>query len=129
MKILVTGGRNYGNREHVFAVLDRIHAKKPITFVIHGACGWDRDKHNGEDAMRGADRWADEWARERGRSFHRVAARWHLLGPKAGPLRNGEMLAMEPEFVIAFPGNIGTADCIAQARAKGIRVVSYPEQR
>jgi hypothetical protein len=126
MRILVTGGRDYQDRDHVFDVLDRIHAKRRITFVIHGACGWDRDKHNGEGRMTGADRWADEWARERGISFHRVAARWSMLGNKAGPIRNSEMIAMGPELVVAFPGDVGTADCIAKGRAKNIRVVAYP---
>ena len=122
MKLVVTGGRNYPDRELVFIVLDRIHKETPISQLIHGACGWDRDKFNGPDKMTGADRWADEWANERGVPFHRMAARWSKLGGQGGPIRNGEMLDEKPDMVVAFPGGGGTWNCIRQARARGIIV-------
>jgi len=124
-KIVVTGGRDYPDRAHVFRVLDSIHMAHPITLVIHGACGWDRDKFNGANKMQGADRWADEWANARGVAFHRVAARWSKLGGQAGPIRNGEMLDMKPDMVVSFPGGAGTGNCIRQAKGRGIRVESH----
>jgi hypothetical protein len=120
MILVVTGGRDYKDRDLVFTVLDRVHKETPITMLIHGACGWDRDKRM--VAMTGADRWADEWANERGVGFRRVAARWSALGGQAGPIRNGEMLAMGPDMVLAFPGQAGTWNCIRQARGRGIIV-------
>jgi hypothetical protein len=53
MRLLVTGGRNFTDRDFLFATLDRLHAEHGFTLLIHG------------DA-RGADRLAGEWAKERG---------------------------------------------------------------
>ncbi|CAQ71565.1 SLOG family protein [Cupriavidus taiwanensis] len=33
---LVTGGREYDDREWVWAVLDRVHARRTITLLIQG---------------------------------------------------------------------------------------------
>ena len=38
MRVLVTGGRAYQDREHVFRRLDKLHAGRTIAVVIHGAC-------------------------------------------------------------------------------------------
>ncbi len=127
MKVLVTGGRDYQNRVQVFVSLDIIHALRPIEIVIHGACGWNGDETDvtgvlylGE--MTGADRWADEWAIARKVRLERVPARWTSFGGQGGPIRNGEMLDLKPDIVVAFPGGAGTANCCRQARARRITV-------
>jgi hypothetical protein len=58
MKLIVTGGRDYRDRAAAFRTLDKIHAKTPITLVVHGAC-----MKKGTIELCGADRWAEEWAR------------------------------------------------------------------
>ena len=102
MRLIVCGGRNWNDRSATFHILDRIHAKRPITLIIHGDC-------------RGADRLADEWARSRGIAVEPHPANWDLYGPGAGPIRNQEMLDAAPDGVVAFPGGNGTADMISRA--------------
>lgn len=122
MKIVVTGGRDYADRDHVFLVLDRLHTETPIAILIHGACGWDGDRPASfARELRGADGLADAWAIARAVPVERVPARW-ANGSKGGPLRNGLMLDRSPALVVAFPGDRGTRNCVNQARQRGIRV-------
>lgn len=124
--VLCTGGRAYADRDHVFAVLDALHAERAITLIVHGACGLDEKTMRQvgyRERMTGADRWADDWSLERGIPCNTHVARWLEFGPSAGPRRNRAMLKEDmPDVVIAFPGDRGTADCIRQARALGIEV-------
>lgn len=110
MRILVTGGRNFANRPLLTATLDRLHAERPITLVIHGAA-------------RGADTLAGEWAVMNGVLFQAYAADWERYGRSAGPRRNGEMLAEKPDLVVAFPGGAGTEDMKRRARGAGLEVL------
>jgi YspA, cpYpsA-related SLOG family len=108
MKIVVCGGRTYGNRERVFAVLDGIHAETPVTVLMHGNA-------------RGADNLADDWAAGKceTKTFHPL---WEVHGKSAGPKRNQEMVDERPDLVVAFPGSRGTADMVRRAKAAGIPV-------
>lgn len=36
MKLIVTGGREYADREFLFWALDRVDRRHPILLVIHG---------------------------------------------------------------------------------------------
>lgn len=113
MKLLVTGGREFADRDFVFACLDRADRKRTIMLLVHGAAS-------------GADTLADEWAVERGVArlpFPVTPAEWRALGRRAGPLRNADMLRLAaPDGVLAFPGGSGTADMVARARAAGVPV-------
>jgi hypothetical protein len=91
LRLIVCGGRNYADRDHVFAVLDDIHAKRIIALIIEG------------DAT-GADRLAREWAQERGVPYRTEKPNWIQLGRRAGPDRNAMMLALDPDGVVAFQG-------------------------
>lgn len=120
MKVLVCGGRDYSDREVVYAHLDGLLAKvveagDRLT-VIHGHA-------------RGADELADDWAREKIASYVRVSihgfrADWTKHGRAAGPIRNQRMLDEgKPDLVVAFPGGKGTADMVRRAREAGVEVV------
>ena len=109
MKVIVCGGRDYNDREAVFAALDKAHAKRPFDMVIQGGA-------------QGADRLAAMWADARGVISAQVDALWDAHGKAAGPRRNRAMLALFPDGVIAFPGGRGTADMIAAAREAGVKV-------
>ena len=109
MKVIVCGGRDYRDRERVFATLDAIHAETPITILMHG------NAH-------GADALADDWA------FQKVKIAtflplWKEHGRAAGPMRNQEMLDASPDLVIAFPGGRGTADMVRRARDVNVHVI------
>lgn len=113
LRVLVCGGRDYADRDAVFSVLNVLQAERGIALLIHGAA-------------RGADSLGAEWAASRGIEVLRfpvTPAMWHTQGKKAGPLRNGRMLAEgNPDGVVAFPGGPGTADMIRQAEAAGVKV-------
>lgn len=111
MKVLVCGGRDYADYAHVKAVLDEIHAKTPLSCVIHGAA-------------RGADFLADRWSNERGMDTRVFPANWRAYGPAAGPRRNETMLKEgKPDLVVAFPGGRGTADMVRRAIAANVTVI------
>lgn len=117
--VLVTGGRSYADRAHVFAVLDAIHAERPIAVIVEGAA-------------RGADQLASEWAVAREVENKRMPADWNAHGKGAGPRRNTAMAGrlrshahaygQDSVLVVAFPGGRGTANMIAQARGKQLPV-------
>lgn len=108
--VLVTGGRNYHNRQHVFETLDTINAQHPIGYIVQGGAF-------------GADLWARQWARERRVPLDTCYPDWRRHGPAGGPLRNQAMLdKYRPKLVIAFPGGTGTADMIRRAKAASIPV-------
>lgn len=129
MKVLVCGGRRFGydsrfacditpeeaertaaERAFVRAYLYSWHATAPISVLIHG------------DAT-GTDRVSGKWAQDVGVQEVRCPANWKHFEKRAGFLRNAAMLLLQPDVVIAFPGGAGTADMMAQAGNKGIRVV------
>lgn len=110
MKILVCGGRDYADKDAVFAALDAVHRKNAVTSIIHGGAS-------------GADSLAAEWAKARGVESVKFAADWNKHGKKAGPIRNSQMIAEgNPDGVVAFPGGRGTLDMTTQAKRAGITV-------
>lgn len=119
MKIVVTGGRDYNDREFVFAVLDSLHIKDEITLLAHGAC------HLG-----GADILAEDWAKSREVPYFGMPAKFKSgTGKIEGPLRNARMLdTIKPEMVVAFPGGVGTTSCINEARKRDITVLEYSRE-
>lgn len=110
-RLLVCGGRDYDNREHVYATLDRVHARRPIGVLIHGAA-------------RGADTLAADWAAVQGIEVWAFPANWNRDKKAAGPIRNAAMLrTAQPHGVVAFPGGSGTADMIQRAEEAGVKVM------
>ena len=117
MVVVVTGGRDYKDKEHVESVLEALNPDE----VVAG------------DAT-GADTFALEWAQSNMKSWRRFHADWHPgggpLDRSAGPRRNGVMLryarSMPDVIVVAFPGGNGTADCVRQAHALGMPVLMAP---
>jgi hypothetical protein len=110
MRILVTGGRDFTDKDLVDATLDRLHAERKFTLVIHGAA-------------RGADWLAEEWARAKGVETLPCPANWRRYGRGAGSVRNQKMVELKPELVVAFPGGSGTAHVVELARHAGIEVI------
>ena len=48
-------------------------------------------------------------------------ADWDKFGRAAGPIRNAQMLREgKPDLVVAFPGGRGTANMVAQAKARAL---------
>ena len=111
MKVIVCGGRDFYNLKYAYYVLDFINTHlHPITTVIQGGAF-------------GADAIANHWAFDRKIERIEVEADWDRFGKAAGMIRNGEMLKLNPDLVIAFPGGKGTAGMIALARKKNVKVI------
>ena len=114
MKVLVTGSRYWTHKGMIYNTLDEIHAKTPITLLIHGCA-------------KGADTIADEWASERGVEMDLYPARWSEFGRIAGSLRNQEMIDKHPDtdLCVGFPitTSVGTRDCLRRAEKAGIKTL------
>ena len=114
MRVLVCGGRDYRDSDHVWNTLCDLDASERIDCVIHGAAT-------------GADHEGMIWAQGNDRKHAPFSAEWERYGKRAGPLRNERMLRDgKPDLVVAFPGGRGTADMVAQAQLAGVRVLQVP---
>lgn len=109
MKILVCGGRDFNDYEFVKECLTFLHNTLKSFTVIEGGA-------------RGADSLARRWANEHGIECITVPANWNKHGKRAGPIRNQEMLDMNPDCVVAFEGGNGTAHMVTISRKKQIPV-------
>jgi hypothetical protein len=110
MKVLVTGGRHFTDREWLFSELTALDQQEPISQIIHG------------NAL-GADRLSGEWARISGVDCRVFDAPWAQYGKMAGHIRNSQMLQeAKPDLVLAFPGGKGTLDMVRQAIARQVSV-------
>lgn len=112
--VIVTGGRDYENKDVVFSALDKM---KP-DWVVTGSC------------RTGADRLAEQWSKSREVNYTGYPAKWGRWKSAAGPIRNGEILESEIRLrgskdivVLAFPGGKGTRNMCEQASSLGIEVV------
>jgi hypothetical protein len=110
MRLLICGGTEFVDKGFAFDTLDRFHALRPVTHVIHG------------DAP-GADKIGEEWAIAREIPFTAYPAHWDLLRMAAGPARNAQMLREgKPDEVFALPGHRGTMNMVGQAKEAGVPV-------
>ncbi|MBR0481197.1 MAG: DUF2493 domain-containing protein [Firmicutes bacterium] len=112
MRVVVTGGRAFSDRSLVETALSSLPAD---TVIINGGCS-------------GADALCSEVAEYLGMHVRTFPANWKRYGKKAGPIRNGQMLR-GADLLLAFPGGKGTANCIMQARIKGIPVEYAADKR
>jgi YspA, cpYpsA-related SLOG family len=111
MKVLVCGGRDYGDLMALFRTLDGLHAACSFSEVIEGGA-------------RGADTMAGQWARARGIELRIFPAEWQRYGRAAGFERNRRMLVEgRPEMVVAFAGGAGTRMMVGLARQAGVKVM------
>jgi predicted Rossmann-fold nucleotide-binding protein len=110
MRVLVCGGRTYNDREYLYQILDSLHTHTPITQIINGGA-------------KGADTLAHTWAFDKNIPSTSYPADWKTYGRAAGPIRNTQMIRLQPDQVIAFPGGRGTANMIKQAREHNIPVM------
>jgi hypothetical protein len=116
--VLVCGGREYGDQQHVSSVLDDVWfglAPDQTMTIVHGAA-------------RGADTLAHRWAQARQVRVRMFPARWAEYGKSAGFKRNEQMASFLDEQArggasvrcYAFPGGRGTSHMVAISRRHGI---------
>jgi hypothetical protein len=105
--MVVTGGRYYRDKAHVFRVLE----EEEPDIVVQG------------DYPDGADLLAKRWCHATGTPCVGMEALFDFYGKPGGPIRNGWMLDFFPIYkVLAFPGNRGTNNCVEQAYRREILV-------
>lgn len=108
MRLIVCGGRDYQEREHVHQVLDTMISD--VDCIISGAAP-------------GADSLAAQWAEVRGVPLLLCPAHWNTFGRKAGPMRNEWMITIaKGTHVLAFPGGRGTANMVKLAEKYNLPV-------
>lgn len=109
MRLVCTGGRHFENQNLAEGVLFTLKPEE----VFVGDC------------PSGLDLIVREYCKIKNIRLKIFTADWDSLGRSAGPTRNGHMLfaAGDMALVIAFPGGRGTADCVRQAKARGMLVL------
>ena len=114
IKILVTGGRNFADKDLLWAYLDKLHRRHKRIAILHGEC----------HTTTNADKLSGEWADSRGMPHFKCPANWIYYDKAAGPTRNEWMIDIfKPDLIVACPGKAGTKDCISRAENRGIKVV------
>ena len=118
MRILVTGSRNWTDREVIFRALLTIGVSATHDHsrtLVSGAC------------PTGADALAEDVARGMGWRVERHPADWDAHGKAAGPKRNQHMVDLGAEICVAFPmpDSRGTRDCMKRAATAGIPVHEF----
>jgi hypothetical protein len=119
MRVLVTGSRDWRDREAVERALRRLERE---ALDGDGTSGFTL-VHGGR---RGADAHAHSWARNRvGWTVEPHPAAWWRYGRGAGPIRDREMVEAGADVCIAFlaPGSRGSRGCATLAAGAGIRVI------
>lgn len=126
MRIVVTGGRNFGDFDAVDRALSAVNRKHGIALLIQGEAD-------------GADALCKKWALSHGIPTMNVAAEWDnterpgavvrrrrdgkYYDAAAGGVRNQRMIDEgAPDAAVAFPGGRGTADMVARLKRHGIPV-------
>lgn len=122
MKWLICGSRNYSDWAFMHATLHALVDELGDfpTLIIHG------------DAP-GADTLGKLWAEWWKIPTDAHPADWEKYGKPAGPIRNREMLTLNPDAVIGFlnkPRKLsrGTNDMLTIAEARHIPTYIYPEE-
>jgi hypothetical protein len=130
-RILITGSREWDDKETLWAELDSLRARYGTELVIvHGAC-YPKEDESGERPEISADYLAHLWCLSRGVREEAYPANWYpngKLDKKAGHDRNQYMCDKGTyRGCLAFPldGN-GTWDCIKRANRAGIPVRIVP---
>ena len=117
MRVLVCGGRDYADKEHVYSILDQCYSQNTKLEIISGMA-------------RGADRLAWQWAQDRGVKCFEFPADWDRYQNAAGPKRNQQMIDEGfPDAGIAFHGTSGTADMVRRLKANCIPVLDLRNKR
>ena len=114
IRVVVTGGRTYKNQKLVYAALDKLYNNQiglgSFTLIEGGATG--------------ADTLAREWSYlYKDVILLSKEADWIKYKLAAGSKRNLEMVKLEPDICLAFPGGIGTQDMMERCKQHNIKVV------
>lgn len=114
-RVLVTGSRDWEDRELLRMALADAWGWLSPAVLVHGAC------------PTGADALADECWTHWGGAVERHPADWARHSTRAGPMRNREMVQLGADLCLAFIRNNsrGATHCALTAEAAGIQTRRY----
>ena len=96
--------------ENIWSTLEKVRGFVPDMVLVHGG------------DMQGADRLAGSWAERNG--VQQIAfGLERRLGNRAGFKRNGDMLGLNPRYVVAFQGNGVLERLVIDAKRARVQVV------
>lgn len=107
-----TGGRDFADIDFVYDTLDFASGYYNVHKILIG------------DA-KGADYMVTQWCISAMMPHEVFRADWKTHGKAAGPIRNQVMLDEHPEYLLAFPGGVGTMDCVKRAEKMWIVVIDH----
>lgn len=118
MRVLICGDRHWYDRKMIFRLMQSELAQND-TVITGGAPGADTIAMNCAFLLK--------------INVEVIMAQWRTYGPRAGPMRNQEMIDMLPNQVWAFHDDIdnskGTKDLVARARNRLIPVNILTHER
>lgn len=119
-RVLVTGSRDWDDREAVRDALDAVLAEHPAVVVVHGACPTGADEQAVAWVL---DRWT--WTDGCDVRHNPHPADWAAHGRAAGFRRNAEMVRSGADLCLAFirNGSRGATHCASLAEKAGIPTV------
>lgn len=140
IKVLVCGGRDYGNYSHDLEPEEfkqqKLKEYKHIQEYLNRFAIDNSEYYTPDDnwlpsdiliisgGAKGVDRAAVDWAVVHWCQFKEFYPDWKTYGKAAGHIRNKQMLDEgQPDLVIAFPGGRGTENMVQQATEKGVKVI------
>lgn len=114
MRLLVCGGRHFDKAALVEIEMSRIHAKTPVSVLIHGG-------------MPGIGFPAEAWARRNNVHVIRYPANFSL--GKAGDSTRDLFMVEDsrPETLLVFPGGRRTSELLRMVGRKDLRVVEVSD--
>lgn len=114
MRLLICGGRHFDDAIKVENELSLLHARAPISVLIHGG-------------MPGIGMPAEGWARRNNVHLVRYPANWSM-GKCGDTMRDRFMLAdSRPDGLLAFPGGRRTDQLVCAAAERGLPVTRTVE--
>lgn len=112
MKVIIAGGRDFDNYDHLFDIMDWYNMNMDITEIVSGGQR-TRNPMGGVDW--GADYIGELWATSAKIKIRRFPADWDQYGKRAGMLRNGIMSIYADSLVAFWDGKSrGTKDMITR---------------
>ena len=141
LRVLVCGGRDYGNFAEHNLDSDPLYEQKKLEYneiraALHTFSTEQSILYNPNDnwlpndiiiisgGAKGVDSVAIDWAVVNWCQFFEFPADWKKYGKAAGHIRNKQMLDEgKPDVVLAFRGGKGTANMIKQAEERGVPVI------
>lgn len=119
-KVIVAGGRDFGDYGLLCQICDRMLSQKHQTHDIVIISG----------TARGADTLGERYAQERGYAVERFPADWEHAGKSAGFIRNAQMASVADALIAFWDGQSkGTAHMIGLARKHKLQVRVVPFNR